>query len=128
MPMPGEPVTNERLETMLIGIATQIASGMSEVRTEMSALVNEAELRWQAKLDEQVGGPGAAAATGAPFDPAGLHDELAQSQAATEQKFHAQNAELQQLALRPGGGRMARRSTDHGTARTTNHGRARHDD
>ena len=57
MPMPGEPVTNERLETVLIGIATQIASGMSEVRTEFSALVNEAELRWQAKLDEQLGGP-----------------------------------------------------------------------
>ena len=50
MPMPGEPVTNERLETVLLGIATQIASGMSEVRSEMSALVNEADLRWQAKL------------------------------------------------------------------------------
>ena len=97
MPMPGEPVTNERLEAMLIGIAAQIASGMSEVRTEMSALVNEAELRWQAKLDEQLGGPGAAGAARAPFDPAGLRDELAQSQAATEQKLHAQNAELQQL-------------------------------
>ena len=58
MPMPGDPVTNERLETVLIGIATQIASGMQEVRTEFCALVNEAELRWQAKLDEQLGGAG----------------------------------------------------------------------
>ena len=95
MPMPGEPVTNERLETVLIGIATQIASGMSEVRTEFSALVNEAELRWQAKLDEQLEGPGAAGAAGAPFDPTALRAELAESQAATEQKLHAQNAELQ---------------------------------
>ena len=46
MPMLGEPVTNERSETVLIGIATQIASGTPEVRTEKSALINEAELRW----------------------------------------------------------------------------------
>ena len=84
IPMPGEPVTNERLETVLIGIATQMASCMSEVRTEMSALVNEAELRWQAKLDEQLGGPGAAGAAGAHFEPTALRAELAGSQAATE--------------------------------------------
>ena len=99
MPMPGDPVTNERLETVLIGIATQIASGMQEVRTEFSALVNEAELRWQAKLDEQLGGAGGGGAgpAGVPFDPAALRAELAESQAATEQKLQAQNAELQQL-------------------------------
>ena len=45
MPMPGDPVTDERWETVLLGIATQIASGMSEVKSEMSALINEAELR-----------------------------------------------------------------------------------
>ena len=53
MPMPGDPVTNERLETVLLGIATQIASGMAEMKSEMSGLINEAELRWQAKLAEQ---------------------------------------------------------------------------
>ena len=45
MPMPDEPITNKRLKTVLLGIATQIASGISEVRSEMSAFVNEAELR-----------------------------------------------------------------------------------
>ena len=92
--MPGDPVTNERLETVLIGIATQIASGMSEVRSEMSALINEAEMRWQAKLEEQRGDQGAA---GAPFDSTALREGLAQSQAVTEQKLHAQDAELQQF-------------------------------
>ena len=53
MPMPGDPVTNERLETVLLGIATQIASGMAEVKSEMSGLINEAEPRWQAKLAQQ---------------------------------------------------------------------------
>ena len=95
--MPVDPVTTERLETVLIGIATQIASGMLEVRTEFSALVNEAELRWQAKLDEQLGGAGDAGPAGVPFDPAALRAELAKSQADTEQKLQAQNAELQQL-------------------------------
>ena len=52
MPMPGGPVTNERLETVLRGIATQIASGMAGVKSEMSGLMNEAEPRWQARLDE----------------------------------------------------------------------------
>ena len=94
MPMPGEPVTNERSATVLLGIATQIASGMSEVRSEMSALINEAELRWQAKLEEHRGDQGAA---GAPPDLAGLREELAQSQAAVDGKLRAQDAELKQL-------------------------------
>ena len=47
MPLPGDYVTKERLETILFGIATQIVRGMSEVKSEMGALVNEAELRWQ---------------------------------------------------------------------------------
>ena len=47
MPMMVGPVTNQRLETVLLGIATQIASGMSEVGSEMSALINEAERCWQ---------------------------------------------------------------------------------
>ena len=50
-----------------------------------------------AKLDEQLGGTGEAGAAGAPFDPAALRAELVESQAATEQKFYARNAELQQL-------------------------------
>ena len=52
MPMPGDVVTNERLESVPFGIATQIASGMAEVKTEATALITEAELRWQAKLAE----------------------------------------------------------------------------
>ena len=94
MPMPGDPVTNERLETVLLGIATQIASGMAEVKSHMSALINEAELRWQARLDEQRGEQGAA---GAPPDLAGLCEELAQSQAAVDGTLRAQDADLKQL-------------------------------
>ena len=60
MPMPGDLVTNERSETVLLGIATQIVSGMAEVKPEMSGLINEAEFRWQARLDEQRSEPGAA--------------------------------------------------------------------
>ena len=69
MPMPSDPVTNERLETVRPGIATQIASGMLDVKSEMSALISEAELRWQAKLEEQRGDQGAA---GGPFDSTAL--------------------------------------------------------
>ena len=64
---------------------------MSEVKSEISALINEAELRWQAKLEEQRGDQGAA---GAPFDTTALREELSQSQAATEQRLRAQDAEL----------------------------------
>ena len=44
LPLPGDSITHERLETIIFGIATQIASGMSEVKSEMSALVAEAAL------------------------------------------------------------------------------------
>ena len=94
MPMPGEPVTNDRLETLFLGIATQIASGMAEVKSEMSALINEAKLRWQAKLDEQRSEAGTG---GAHPDVAALRAELAQSQAAAEGTLRAQDAELKQL-------------------------------
>ena len=52
IPMPGDIVTYERLEAALLGIATQIASGIAEAKTEMTGLITEAELRWQAKLAE----------------------------------------------------------------------------
>ena len=94
MPMPGESVTNERLETVLLGIATQIASGMAEVKSEMSALINEAELRWQAKLDEQRSEAGTG---GAHPNLAALRAEPAHSQAAVESTLRAQDAELKQL-------------------------------
>ena len=54
MPMPGDPVTNERLETALFGIATQIVSGMPEVKSEMNALINEAELLRQANAQPEL--------------------------------------------------------------------------
>ena len=97
MPMQGDPVTNERLETVLLGIATQIASGMAEVKSEMSGLINEAELRWQARLDEQRLEPGESGAAGAHPDFVALREELAQSQAAVEGTLRAQDAELKQL-------------------------------
>ena len=54
MPMPTDAVTNERLEQVLIGIAQQIEGAMSTVKSEMTGLITEAELRWQAKLEEQL--------------------------------------------------------------------------
>ena len=94
MPLPGDYVTNERLETILFGIATQIARGMSEVKSEMTALVNEAELHWQARPAMQRENQGTA---GTPLDFACLGEERAQSQAAVDGKLLAQDAELQQL-------------------------------
>ena len=82
-------VTNERLGTVFLGIATQIASGMTEVKSEMSARVNEAELRWQARLAEQREDQGAA---GTPLDLAGFREELAQSQAAVDGKLRTQGS------------------------------------
>ena len=48
--MPVDVVTKERLESVLLGIATQIASGMAEVKADVTLVITEAELRWQAKL------------------------------------------------------------------------------
>ena len=50
MPVPGDYVTNERLESMFLGIATQIASGIEGAKSKMMRLITEAELRWQSKL------------------------------------------------------------------------------
>ena len=52
MPMPTDPVTNERLESVLLGIATQISSAVEGAKSEISGLVNEAELRWQKQLSD----------------------------------------------------------------------------
>ena len=54
MPMQGDVVTYERLEAALLGIATQIATGIAEAKTELTGLIREAELRWQAKLANQL--------------------------------------------------------------------------
>ena len=126
MPMPGGPATNERLETVLLGITTQSASGMAEVKSEMSALINEAELRWQAKLEEHRGDHGAA---GAPPDLAGLREELAQSQAAVDGTLRAQDAELKQFQRSLTDLEGATRSDYHQRAtRAPDRDRARHDD
>ena len=50
MPMPNDPVTNERIEGILLGIAAQIQGGMAEVETEVIGFITEAELRWQAQI------------------------------------------------------------------------------
>ena len=79
---------------------------MAEVKSEMSALINEAELRWQAKLAEQskgdpyFGSLGSGAAGAFP-DFAALREELAQSQAAVEGTLRPQDAELKQIQQRP---------------------------
>ena len=97
--MPGDPVTKERVETVLLGIATEIASGMAEVKSEMSGLINDAELCWQATLAEQskgdpyYGSPGSGAA-GAHSDFAALREAFAQGQATVEGTLRAQDAEL----------------------------------
>ena len=41
MPVPGDVVTNERLESVLLGVATQIASGMAEVKVDVTAFITE---------------------------------------------------------------------------------------
>ena len=69
-------VTSERLEQVLLGIATQIATGMAEVKADVTALITESELRWQAKLAEQAeqfAGLGPAAA---PPNFTAVNDEL----------------------------------------------------
>ena len=80
-------VTSERLESVLLGIATQIKSGMAEVTADVTALITEAELRWQTKLDEQRSEAGTG---GAHPDLATIRVELAQSQAAAEGTLRAQ--------------------------------------
>ena len=54
MPMPNDPVTNERNEGILFGIAAQIQGGMAEVKSEVIGLITEAELGWQAQLATQL--------------------------------------------------------------------------
>ena len=53
VPIPTDVVTNKRLEVVVQGIATSIAAGIAEAKSEMTGLITEAELRWQAMLAEQ---------------------------------------------------------------------------
>ena len=93
-------VTSERLEQVLLGIATQITTGVGEAKTEMTGLITEAELHWLAKLTEQA----------EPF--AGLGPAAAAPDfTAVNDKLRAQHAELQQLHG-PGGASETRRD-DH---------------
>ena len=48
MPMPMDPVANERIESILLGITEQIEGCMPEVKSEDIGFITEAELRWQA--------------------------------------------------------------------------------
>ena len=89
-----EFVTNEGLEAVLVGIATQIASGIADAKSGMTGLVTEAELRWQSKLSEQLEAHGVVAP---PPELSAFRAELAQNQAEVDGKLRAQNAELQQL-------------------------------
>ena len=94
IPMPTGAVTNERLEAVLLGTATQFASGIAGAEIEMTGLITEAELRWQAKLAEQVEGQ---VPTEAPAGLADLRDELVWNKASTDETFRAQDAEMRQL-------------------------------
>ena len=99
MPTPTDPVTNERLESVLLGVATQIASAVEGAKSIMAGLVTEAELRWQTQLSDI-----AEAQTGARASDAALPDsleavraQLAESETRTSELLRAQNAELAQL-------------------------------
>ena len=90
MPMPSDPVTNERLESVLPGIATQIASAVENVKSDMTGLITEAELRWQSKREEQL-----EAQRPTPLSELEvLRTELAQSQTEVDSKPRAPDAEL----------------------------------
>ena len=54
-------VTLERMQAALLGLTTQIEANIQEAKIEVIGLVTEAELRWQAKLDEQLATPDLAA-------------------------------------------------------------------
>ena len=97
MPMPTDYVTNERLENVLLGIAQQIEGAMTTVKSELTGLITEAELRWQSKLEAQLEAQGPVQPPGSPSELEALRTELAQSQAEVDDKLRAQNAELQQL-------------------------------
>ena len=91
MLMPDDLVTNERLEGVLLGIATQIASGIESAKSEMTGLITEAELRWQSNLAEQLEAQGSVP----PSELEALRTELAQSQTEVDGKLRAQDAQLQ---------------------------------
>ena len=97
MPMPNDPVTNERIEGILLGIAAQSQGGMAEVKSEVIGFITEAEIRWQAQLATQLTQLEHRGMT----DPsASLNDsraQLAQSESEANEKLRAQDAELQQL-------------------------------
>ena len=65
-------------------MATQIATVVADAKSEMTGLVTEAELRWQARLDEQAE---VTAGTSSPLpELEALRTELAQGQAEANEK------------------------------------------
>ena len=86
MPMPGDVVMYERLEAALLGIATQIATVVAEPKIEFTGLITEAELRWQAKLAEQLEEQTAA---GAPAGLVFLREEIARNKSSADDVFRA---------------------------------------
>ena len=97
MPLPADYVTNERVENILLGIAQQIEGAMTTVKSEMTGLITEAELRWQTRFSEQAE---ASERDRGPAPPDGLEAvraRLAESETQTSELLRARNAELQQL-------------------------------
>ena len=78
MPIPNDHVINERIEAMLLGIATQIQGAMTEVKSEVTGLITESKLRWQAQLPTQFEDRGQAPSDGLES----LRAQLAESESA----------------------------------------------
>ena len=92
--MPGDNVTFERLESALVGTATQIATGIADAKAELTGLITEAELRWQANLAEQLEEQTAAGASAGLAD---LRAEITQNKSSADDVFRAQDSEMRQL-------------------------------
>ena len=101
MPLPTDYVTNERVENILLGIAQQIEGAMTTVKSEMTGLITEAELRWQTRLAEQTEASERDRGQAPPDGLEAVRAPLAESETQTSELLRAQNAELQQLQTRP---------------------------
>ena len=85
------PVTMDRMQQALLGVTTQLQASIQEAKSEAIGLITEAELRWQAKLDEQLSTPLATAAVSE------LRAQVAADKSALEATLAAQNGEMTQI-------------------------------
>ena len=97
MPLPIDFLTNERVENILLGIAQQIEGAMTTVRSEMTGVITEAELRWQTRLAAQTEASERDRRQAPPDGLEAVRARLSESETQTSELLRAQNAELQQL-------------------------------